>query len=398
MRALPVLLLVLAACGPELGPPTAVDREALDAVASFGSNPGGLEMFRFVPQGLPAGRPLVVLLHGCGDTAAGFAQGWSQWQTVATQRQFALVFPQQTSTNNTSTCFNWFFSWNQGRQGELQSIMQMVDQTISDVGSDTNQVYAVGFSAGGAEVANLLAAYPDRLKGVAICSGVAAGCASDVNGAYDCLNGNVNKTPAEWATIAKQADPGFSGTWPIVTIYQGLSDQTVAPMNRTELMQQWTQVHGIDQTADATGTVPGGGTETSFNDSSNVTQVQLNEIPGLDHTVSQAWVPAIADFLGLVAPGTGGGAGGGSGAVGGGSGATGGGSGTAGGTAAAGGGDMGTGGGTAAAGGGTDASMGGGDSGMGGGTQTKQGCAAVPGVSAMAVLAALRTLRRKRRS
>src|SRR3954464_7787898 len=105
MRALPVLLVVLAACGPEgVAPPTAVSREALDSVSSFGSNPGALEMYRFVPTGLPAGRPLVVLLHGCGDTAAGFAQGWSQWQTVATARHFALVFPQQTSSNNTSTC------------------------------------------------------------------------------------------------------------------------------------------------------------------------------------------------------------------------------------------------------------------------------------------------------
>jgi hypothetical protein len=59
---------------------------------------------------------------------------------------------------------------------------------------------------------------------------------------------------------------------------------------------------------------------------------------------------------------------------------------------------MGTGGGTAGTGGGTDASMGGGASGTGGGTQTKPGCAAVPGFSAIALLAALRALGRKRRS
>ena len=31
----------------------------------FGSNPGQLRMFAQVPPGLPAGRPLVVCLHGC---------------------------------------------------------------------------------------------------------------------------------------------------------------------------------------------------------------------------------------------------------------------------------------------------------------------------------------------
>ena len=32
---------------------------------SFGNNPGNLRMFKFVPDGLAAGRPLVVALHGC---------------------------------------------------------------------------------------------------------------------------------------------------------------------------------------------------------------------------------------------------------------------------------------------------------------------------------------------
>ncbi|MGH8525203.1 MAG: hypothetical protein ACREXY_13640 [Gammaproteobacteria bacterium] len=36
---------------------------------SFGSNPGNLRMFKFVPDGLAAGRPLVVALHGCTQTA-----------------------------------------------------------------------------------------------------------------------------------------------------------------------------------------------------------------------------------------------------------------------------------------------------------------------------------------
>ncbi|MEU2051456.1 esterase, partial [Streptomyces albidoflavus] len=33
---------------------------SLTEVTGFGSNPGNLRMFRYVPDGLPAGRPLVV--------------------------------------------------------------------------------------------------------------------------------------------------------------------------------------------------------------------------------------------------------------------------------------------------------------------------------------------------
>ena len=45
---------------------------------SFGSNPGALRMFTYAPPRLPATRPLVVVLHGCGQEAARFAgdAGW----------------------------------------------------------------------------------------------------------------------------------------------------------------------------------------------------------------------------------------------------------------------------------------------------------------------------------
>jgi poly(3-hydroxybutyrate) depolymerase len=36
----------------------------LTPVSNFGSNPGALNMYEYVPQGLPQGRPLVVVLHG----------------------------------------------------------------------------------------------------------------------------------------------------------------------------------------------------------------------------------------------------------------------------------------------------------------------------------------------
>ena len=48
--------------------------------AEFGENPGGLRMFRHVPDGLPAGAPLLVLLHGCLQNARGYdhGAGWSE--------------------------------------------------------------------------------------------------------------------------------------------------------------------------------------------------------------------------------------------------------------------------------------------------------------------------------
>ena len=40
-------------------------------ISGFGTNPGALKMFAYVPEPLPRAPALVVVLHGCGQTAAG---------------------------------------------------------------------------------------------------------------------------------------------------------------------------------------------------------------------------------------------------------------------------------------------------------------------------------------
>ena len=39
-------------------------------VKDFGANPGGLKMLSYVPANLPRKPALVVVLHGCGQTAS----------------------------------------------------------------------------------------------------------------------------------------------------------------------------------------------------------------------------------------------------------------------------------------------------------------------------------------
>ena len=46
------------------------------------------------------------------------------------------------------------------------------------------------------------------------------------------------------------AAPGFQGKYPRVSIWQGTTDTTVDPPNARELLEQWSNVHGIDQTPD----------------------------------------------------------------------------------------------------------------------------------------------------
>lgn len=225
-------------------------------VTGFGSNPGNLRMFKYVPAGLPTAAPLVVALHGCAQGAASY-DAESGWQMLADRWHFALLLPQQQSANNSSSCFNWFESGDTTRgQGEALSIRQMVDRMRSDHGSDPARHYVTGLSAGGAMAAVMLATYPDVFAGGAIIAGIPYRCATTQSAAFSCMNPGSDLTPLQWGDKVRAAS-NWSGPWPIVSIWHGDADYTVRPMNQAEMMQQWTHVHGIDQSPDVADTVAG---------------------------------------------------------------------------------------------------------------------------------------------
>ena len=143
----------------------------LESVPAF-ANPGGLELHSYVPHQLPAGAPLVVVLHGCGQQAEDFATQ-SGWRYLAARHHFALLMPGQTEANNAQTCFNWFRPGDIKRgHGEVQSIVEMVAAVLRQTRGDPKRVFVTGLSAGGAMTAALLAAYPDVFAGGAVVAGL----------------------------------------------------------------------------------------------------------------------------------------------------------------------------------------------------------------------------------
>src|SRR6202012_2604507 len=97
-------------------------RGPLTEVRDFGTNPGELRMFCHVPTALRPRRSLVVVLHGCGQSAANYDLG-TGWSTLANHFGFALLMPEQQPGNNAHTCFNWFRPEDSRRgEGEAASI------------------------------------------------------------------------------------------------------------------------------------------------------------------------------------------------------------------------------------------------------------------------------------
>jgi MYXO-CTERM domain-containing protein len=69
-----------------------------------------------------------------------------------------------------------------------------------------------------------------------------------------------------------------------VQIWEGTSDTTVVPANQAELVKQWTNVWGIDQTADETETI-GQATRAGYKSGSTVA-VETYSVQGMSHAVS----------------------------------------------------------------------------------------------------------------
>lgn len=249
----------------------------------FGSNPGSLRMLEYVPPGLKPGAPLVVVLHGCGQTADDFDRG-SGWTKLARQHGFALLYPEQSSSNNSHGCFNWFRPSSVARdRGEVGSVRQMISMMIDEHDLDAQAVHVMGLSAGGALTAALLAAYPETFRAGAIVGGLPTGAARDAMNAYSVMTNGTVKTSEEWANLVQQAAPE-SSNWPRISIFHGTQDQVVNVKNAEALRIQWLAVHGLTD-VDAKSIKMGQTTSHVWHDENGEIKVEFTLLDDFDHGV-----------------------------------------------------------------------------------------------------------------
>jgi poly(hydroxyalkanoate) depolymerase family esterase len=254
----------------------------LQAKALTGPNPGGLVMHRYKPDGLAPGAPLLVILHGCGQTAAGINQG-AGWSTLAQRFGFALLAPEQTMSNNMGTCFNWFQPGDTARgQGEAASIHQMIVETAKDFASDPARIFITGLSAGGGMTSAMLAAYPEMFAGGAIIAGVAHGAADNIGEAMSVMHRAPPRDGPEWGDAVRAASD-HKGPWPRISVWHGGADRTVGISNQDAIVAQWRDVHGLQ--LKPLETRIGGARHLRWTDGRGVTKLESITVPGLGHGI-----------------------------------------------------------------------------------------------------------------
>jgi len=218
----------------------------LAPLTAFGSNPGALDAFAFVPDGLEPGAPLVVVLHGCTQNAASYDRG-SGWSRLAERHGFALLVPEQRRANNPNLCFNWFSPPDARRgSGEALSIRQMVAKMVKLHQLDEARIFVTGLSAGGAMTSVMLAAYPEVFAGGAVIAGLPFATANTVPEALDRMRGHGGPANDKLARLVTGASD-HRGPWPTLSVWHGTSDATVDLVNADAIVDQWRSLHGLGE-------------------------------------------------------------------------------------------------------------------------------------------------------
>jgi poly(hydroxyalkanoate) depolymerase family esterase len=230
--------------------------QQLQSLGGFGSNPGDLLARTYIPRERGAGAALVVVLHGCTQSASSYNRG-AGWTSAADEHGFALLFPEQQRANNPNLCFNWFSPADAGRdRGEALSIIQMVQDLCSRHALNPRRVYITGLSAGGAMTAAMLATYPEVFAGGAVIAGLPFGTAATVPEAFERMRGQATFGPGQLTGLVRSAS-GHGGQWPTLSVWHGSSDQTVDASNAAALVDQWRGLHGVAAAPTATETIAG---------------------------------------------------------------------------------------------------------------------------------------------
>lgn len=224
---------LLALHRPEIVPERRERRKPQDGAAHglrrhcLTSAGGSLDYLLYVPSHIDRPLPVVIMLHGCTQSAEDFARG-TRMNELAEEVGFVVAYPEQKQSANAQKCWNWFRPGDQVKgAGEPALIAGITREIIADHRVDASRVYIAGLSAGGAAAAIMAGTYPELYAAAGIHSGLACGSARDLPSALAAMRGK-----------GKRRSGPVQPYVPLIT-FHGDRDSTVHPANSEQIHAAW---------------------------------------------------------------------------------------------------------------------------------------------------------------
>ncbi len=304
MRALLVMAAAALAVAGGLQMAPLASAASLVRITNFGNNPGGLQMYVYVPDSVKASAPILVAMHQCTQSGPAFFSG-TEFASLASQYGFIVIYP---SVTRSGSCFDVSSAQALTRNGgsDPVSIMSMITYTEQHYNGNPGRVYVTGASSGAMMTDVMLGDYPDVFQAGAAFMGVPFGCFAgpgvDVWNSQ-CATGGTTMTAQAWGNLVRAADPGYTGPRPRVQLWHGTADTTLSYVNFGEEIKQWTNVLGVSQTPTATDTPASGWTRTRYADSAGTCRSRrtASRAPGTSCRRA-AWPPTPSTSSAWTAP------------------------------------------------------------------------------------------------
>ncbi|MFO0724161.1 MAG: PHB depolymerase family esterase [Myxococcota bacterium] len=127
----------------------------------------------------PAGRGLMIGLHGCTQQATALAQH-GNWESAAERRGVVVALPQVPNGGVLAGCWDYYGANHTRTTRHDGPVLQLVEALLADhsLSIDPAQVYVAGLSSGAGEAMVLGCLAPDVFAGVGINAGPTVGTAS----------------------------------------------------------------------------------------------------------------------------------------------------------------------------------------------------------------------------
>jgi poly(hydroxyalkanoate) depolymerase family esterase len=191
----------------------------------------------YLPDCTPprGGLPLVVMLHGCDQSATMFAQG-TRMNHWAEKQGYAVLYPQQSVSAHPHRCWKWYDRATQHGGGDVCLITGIVNKVAASYPIDRSRIYIGGISAG-AGMANIVALnHPDMFAALGMHSGPLFGAGHSTVGALGVMQHGASHRVDSAIEEVLFKRPGFP---PLPTILlQGEEDHVVRPVNQSQLTRQ----------------------------------------------------------------------------------------------------------------------------------------------------------------
>ena len=179
------------------------------------------------------------MLHGCTQTPQQMLTQ-TRMAKEAERKGFYLLLPQQTSANNTFSCWNWFKPENQARRpsGDSAFILSTLDKVIQEKNIDRTQVAIMGFSAGAAMTSNLVSCFPELFKAALIHSGLEYAAAQTMGESFQIMKNGPSRPVEKTVEMALDCAGSNQNIVPLYVVH-GASDNIVLPVNFQRITKQF---------------------------------------------------------------------------------------------------------------------------------------------------------------